>query len=294
MVAVAMTRARWRPGHDSGRALRSARSWWRVTAWSGLVLTLAGLTVWLATHGTRGAELANVLALPVAVVGVVLAVVAGRAASTAQAPVSTESAPEPASTEGVVSAPGPTESAVAAPDREPQLLYDGARDDPAYKRWTLFATGGIQDEDRQFPHDGDALGMRSVGRDVVGLNLSLPTRKGLVTFEYRVTDGEYREQVYFAVIPMQENGLDGRGLIEVGRPVQDHPDNARSPYRSRDFVPRRHFDDREWHEKSITFDFTPIEGAFYAIFAPRINEGLDRAADATVHVRRVRAWSITR
>lgn len=43
----------------------------------GLLLAIAGVTWWLFAHGTRGAEIANVLALPIAVIGLASALFGG-------------------------------------------------------------------------------------------------------------------------------------------------------------------------------------------------------------------------
>lgn len=52
-----------------------------VVAGVGLGAAVAAATVWMLAQGTRGAELANVLALPVAIAGLLLALVGTRSGS---------------------------------------------------------------------------------------------------------------------------------------------------------------------------------------------------------------------
>jgi hypothetical protein len=77
----------------------------------------------------------------------------------------------------------------------------------------------------------------------------------------------------------------------VGGEVQGDPRNPRSLYRHRYFVPREHYSDHKWHTAQIAFDFRKLPRAFYSIFAPRINEGVNRPAPAILRVVRVRVWS---
>lgn len=61
-------------GHNCRMRVRNVRRWFTVTALSGAGLGVAAATWWLLGAGTRGAEVANVWALPVSVLGVVIAV----------------------------------------------------------------------------------------------------------------------------------------------------------------------------------------------------------------------------
>lgn len=60
------------------------RSWWRRLAATAAVVALAAVTVWLLTKGTRGAEVANVLALPLTGLSLIVTAVASRAGSSAR------------------------------------------------------------------------------------------------------------------------------------------------------------------------------------------------------------------
>ena len=53
---------------------KSGSRWWWLVAGAALAIALAAGTWWLLTKQTRGAEIANVLALPVAILGVVAAI----------------------------------------------------------------------------------------------------------------------------------------------------------------------------------------------------------------------------
>ena len=53
---------------------KSGSRWWWLVAGAALAIALAAGTRWLLTKQTRGAEIANVLALPVAILGVVAAI----------------------------------------------------------------------------------------------------------------------------------------------------------------------------------------------------------------------------
>lgn len=136
------------------------------------------------------------------------------------------------------------------------------------------------------------LGFTSRQGEGVGINKSLPTTRGWVAFTYKLgrTDspGNF---VYFAMLPMAENGIGRQGLIELGADAQADPRNPRSPFRHRYFVPRQHYGDEQWHTHELRFDFTNIDGAFYAIFAARVNEGIEKPGEIDVWVRGVRTWS---
>jgi hypothetical protein len=231
-------------------------------AWAGLAVALVATTLWLMADGTRGAEIANVLALPVAVLSGVVAVVAGRASRSVDGPVTDDES----------------------------LLYDSEGEKRRFEKWTLYASDDPQSW--QYPRVDNAIGLVAPPGGAVGLNKSVRAIKGRIAFEYRVAAYEtYHRQIYFAAIPMQETGIRRTGLIEVGTSVQGHPANARSMYRQRYFVPREHYEDQEWHEATLEFDFTGLDDAYYTIFAPRINEGVEEKAGATLFVRCIRVWS---
>lgn len=167
-------------------------------------------------------------------------------------------------------------------------VYDSATEPEAFQGWTYYADRGVARD--KFSRDGTerTMGLSAVGNEAVGLNKSLRLVSGVVEFEYRVVSfDEVVDQVYFAVIPMEEPGIRRSGLIELGASVQDDSRNARSVYRLRYFVPASHYRDHAWHSRRMSFDFSNHDRAYYCIFAPRINEGLDRRGDAEVHVRNV-------
>jgi hypothetical protein len=187
---------------------------------------------------------------------------------------------------------------LAAPQAEGGCVYDSATEPEAFQDWSYFAErGNISLAWDTFPRDASerVMGMVAVDKEAVGLNKSLRLLSGVVEFEYRVASFDaIVNQVYFAVIPMEETGIGRKGLIELGADVQDDPRNPRSVYRRREFVPGDHYRDHAWHSCRIPFDFTNHDRAFYCIFAPRINEGLERRGDAEVHVRNVKVWATSR
>lgn len=112
------------------------------------------------------------------------------------------------------------------------------------------------------------------------------------SFEYRAEgDGSAAEShIYFAMIPMQETGYGRSGVIEVGGDMQADPRNPRSPHRIRFYVPEA-ARDSQWHIGFVDFDFRNTPTAFYAIFAPRINEGAIEPRDGRLALRRVQICS---
>jgi nucleoside phosphorylase len=178
----------------------------------------------------------------------------------------------------------------------PNLVYDSEAEEHPFAGWTLYVDGGIRRGNFVFhtAESGPAgITMRSIRSEPVGVNKSLPTLAGTVEFQYQVLEAHQKGQyIYFAMIPMQETGLNRTGLIEVGGERQDDPRNPTSIYRIRRFVPRKHYMDGHWHTASMTFDFRELSTAFYSILAPRINEGIVLSGPAVVRIGRVRVWSI--
>ncbi|TWP50044.1 alpha/beta hydrolase [Lentzea tibetensis] len=179
----------------------------------------------------------------------------------------------------------------AQPAPPTTVKYDSRGDADAWRTWTYTAERGVRPE--KFPvGDRGVLAIQSKLQESVGLNKSLPMTSGTIEFEYRVADsGGSRGHMYFAVIPMQETGPGRAGLIEVGTNVQGDHRNPRSPFRQRSFIPLAHYADGEWHAMRIQFDFSSLAEAFYAIFGPRINEGLEERGDGILQIRNVVAWS---
>jgi TIR domain len=172
-------------------------------------------------------------------------------------------------------------------ERLAMLLYDSDDDQEPFSEWMLNAHRG---HTLYHYSDGPARSftMRAGGTEVVGINKSLPVLSGAVTFEYQIADtSEPGWHVYFAMIPMQQSQ---HGLLEVGATVSADPRNPRSPYRLRVFAPREHYGDGRWHPGRMVFTFHGLPNAAYAIFGPRINEGVEEPKPAIVGVRSVRAW----
>ncbi|MGH8628740.1 MAG: hypothetical protein ACREYC_26935, partial [Gammaproteobacteria bacterium] len=140
----------------------------------------------------------------------------------------------------------------------------------------------------------DTLGARVIAacataQQSVGLNKSIPTLHGRVSFEYRVVStAEIGDHIYFAMIPIQETGYHRSGVIEVGTDRRADPRNPKSPYRIRYMVPRGYQEDADWHSGILDFDFREIPTAFYSIFAFRINEGIG-SEKGSMHGTRTRA-----
>lgn len=174
------------------------------------------------------------------------------------------------------------------------LIYESDKEHPNFASWTFFADRGVKPyhfTTSRGGQDTPTISFTARQGEAVGINKSLPTTSGTVSFTYKIgsTDspGNF---VYFAMIPMAENSVDRLGLIELGGNVQADPRNPRSPFRTRYFVPRKYYGDDQWHTNELNFDFTSLDGSFYAIFAARVNEGIEKPGDIDVYVRDVRAW----
>lgn len=165
-----------------------------------------------------------------------------------------------------------------------RLVYSSTAEANLYSEWTLYCTRGVSSRSiMQFVGDDGRKGfyLRSFGDEHVGLCLPVRSLFGSVTFYYRVLSGEpKRQNVFFAMIPMQETGLNRSGYIEVGSNIQDDSSNATSSYRELYVVPAADYSSTQWHYGQLEFDFRETPTAFYSIFAPRINEGVERPGPA--------------
>jgi hypothetical protein len=174
--------------------------------------------------------------------------------------------------------------------------YDSSSEAEPFTSWRLCSSSGniythITTVSRE--EDGAvAFKLLATASEHIGVDKPFPVLWGEVAFEYSVgysrSDGP---NVLFYMIPMQETGLDRTGVIEAGTDVQDDPRNVFSPYRVRYVVPTRHYGDGEWHKASIEFDFRDTPGAFYSIFAPRINEGSVHPGEAALFLTNVVLFS---
>ena len=131
--------------------------------------------------------------------------------------------------------------------------------------------------------------LTATSTEAIGINKSLPILHGVVEFRYRVENAvPLGDNIYFAVIPMQETGIGRTGLIEVGSDEQDEPQNAWAPWRVRYNIPLAHQCDMAWHSAEVAWDFRRVPDAFYSILAPRVNEGSEVPGAARVVFANIR------
>lgn len=181
--------------------------------------------------------------------------------------------------------------------QEGVLIYRSASngDVQPFGSWTYHSSVRFTNDNIRFgkrPTDGlDYIELKADGSDSVGANKSLRCLYGMVKFQYQVLSG-LNENVYFCMIPMQENSVGRTGLIEVGSNVQAHPDNAVSPFRVRWRVPTVHYGDGAWHDGKIAFDLRKTPTAFYSIFAARINEGCPSRGPGILRLGDIEAFSL--
>ena len=147
------------------------------------------------------------------------------------------------------------------------IMYDSNTEEPFFASWTLYGpSGGLGSRIgvAAGPQEGvPVIEMRAFGPEPVGVNKSFRLLHGAVEFSYCADESQIDgENLYFAMIPMQETGIGRAGLIEVGSNVEDHPDNAWSPHRVRYFVPKGHVEDNLWHTVRLEFDFRGTPAAF--------------------------------
>jgi hypothetical protein len=177
----------------------------------------------------------------------------------------------------------------------PKLVFDSVRQDPTFSTWAVHCSDGARRAlvwNHEDEEDRCTIVFEATRSHSVGINKSVPTLHGRVSYQYRiVASSAPGEHVYFAMIPIQETGYDRQGVIEVGSDVANHPRNPKSPHRIRTFVPRAHQKDGAWHSGTIDFDFRDTATAFYSIFAARVNEGVDLPGDARVEIRHVQIYS---
>jgi len=161
-----------------------------------------------------------------------------------------------------------------------ECLYDSNINIKPKVNWTLFNTYGIHKYSDSFTyentHEENIVKLKAHGVEDMGMEKPVNRLIGFVELEYMAisTFAEKSENLSFVLIPMKHNSLGQTGYIEVGSDEQDDPKNPFSPYRKRFIVPNKHIQDKKWHKVSIEFDFRYIEEAYYALFAPRINEGV--------------------
>lgn len=162
-----------------------------------------------------------------------------------------------------------------------QLAWHGHLEDDSNKKgsskWVLYNTDGVSFRSMKktiTDECKEGYYLRSFKNENVGLCLPVRGICGTATFSYKVIRGEPScQNIYVAMIPMQETGFSRSGYIEVGADYQNDPKNAISYYRKRYFIPPEHYLSRQWHSGLLEFNFRDIPTAFYSIFAPRINEG---------------------
>jgi hypothetical protein len=177
----------------------------------------------------------------------------------------------------------------------PKLVFDSARDDPTFETWAVHCSAGAKNAEIHFQQADDGsnqLVLTTSPKMSIGVNKSIGSLHGRACFDYRIVSvGKPGSHIYFAMIPIQETGYHRSGVIEVGTNVAADPRNPRSPYRIRYHVPSSHQLDRTWHTGTVDFDFRDTPTSFYAIFAFRINEGIDVPDYAQVELGRVQLYS---
>jgi hypothetical protein len=94
------------------------------------------------------------------------------------------------------------------------------------------------------------------------------------------------------MLPMKEPRVGQTGLIEAGGRLQGDPANPQSSCRQRFTIPPEHSGGSEFHFGSIEFDFRSTPGAFYTIFAPRVNEGVDVPGPGTLELRSIEIYAL--
>jgi len=176
------------------------------------------------------------------------------------------------------------------------LVYNSQTEKIPFASWTTFSSvGGTFSRIKLTQRTGDgfvAFELRAFDNESVGVNKSLRFLRGRVDFDYKVLESNVQApNILFYMIPMQETGFGRSGLVEVGTDVQDDPRNVHSPYRKSDFAPIKHYGDNQWHQKSLSFDFTDTPDAFYSIFGPRINEGSGHTGPGSFLVANIQVFS---
>ena len=176
-------------------------------------------------------------------------------------------------------------------DRTPPKLIFDTESDPQFRTWAVHCSDGAR-EAQVIPAEPGRIAVSASDRQSVGLNKSVPTLHGRVSFEYRVVSaGSHGDHIYFAMIPIQETGYSRSGVIEVGTERPADPRNPGSRHRLRYRVPAAHQSDESWHSATLDFDFRDTPTAFYSIFAFRINEGVEHPSRACVEIGMVRVYS---
>jgi hypothetical protein len=126
----------------------------------------------------------------------------------------------------------------------PKLIFDRGQHDASWSTWALHCSDGPSNAriGRLIGQNGltQVVLAASAGQSI-GLNKSVPTLHGRVSFEYRIASvGTPGGHVYFAMIPIQETGYNRFGVIEVGTVKAGDPRNPKSPHRLRHYVPISH------------------------------------------------------
>jgi hypothetical protein len=165
-------------------------------------------------------------------------------------------------------------------------LYDSDGHPETFRRdWNYFSTDLNFSESHFTNMPGVACLSTAVDGDV-GMNLPVQAVGGFVDVEYLAQEGH--GNLYFCVIPMIG---DKYYVHEFGGSGRNDPRNRTSPHRVRFYIPPEHCGDDKWHRVRLEFDFRNLK-ADYAIFAPRINEGVQQKAAGKLYVRNVQVYGM--
>ncbi|WP_298956004.1 caspase family protein [uncultured Methylobacterium sp.] len=196
-------------------------------------------------------------------------------------------------------------------------LYSSDSETDPFNDWTTFTptvpgsqgTGPSITDRRQYT-------IHSVGKEPSGANKYINCTRGIIRFQYKIL--EMTDNIIFFALPMkfrishsyrtppsqrddEKLNLKARNLhiispghrgnfLEVGTTSLRDPANGYSPLRRR-LIPTtdKH---TEWVQGELMFDFSDLEDAVFATFAPRINEGVAIPGPGRVLITKVEIYGL--
>ena len=169
-----------------------------------------------------------------------------------------------------------------------KLVFDSERD--SYQAWHMYSRDGHDAARVRYkvsrPNDPALVELTSITGTPMGVNMEFEGLRGIVSFEYKVFESNPNVRFGFFALPIKKI-VGTNPPIEVGSDTPADPNNIDSTYRARFVVPANH-NDGQWHQQTLSFDFTGLPDAASTIIAPRVNELSGASGSGRIQFRHIR------
>ena len=161
-------------------------------------------------------------------------------------------------------------------------IYELNTDKNIKLNWGVFNSDGrFENLELLYLDNSPVWRINSTQKEEVGLNLFNLPKRGVIEFEYLISNMNIvNPNIVFYLIPIKIGGR----LIEVGFDVHCDEKNAFSFYRQR-VRPKMKLN--EWISERIEYSFEDLNDLEYVIFGPRINEGCAFRDNGQVMIKNV-------